>query len=324
MAVVRWWCLAACVGCALGARVSMKVVASTPSIPATPRPSIPVPHRPPHDPLGPTELLPLAGSCAAPLRHTNFEYVVCPFRNVTQRDVVATWNAFHGILGLWGTWKTIATDGGGAKYDAMHYTDGTECGAKRRSAVVKVSCGAAFSVLEVSEPTTCEYVLTLQAPQVCTADFNVRAVSVSASPSPSPGAAATANATMAAASSSSPAPVPAASAGSVTPSSTGTPSPSASASAPLASPTVPSSPAATAAVAAADIRPDGTVRAAAGGEGGTCAGAGVDSAMLAAVRRAQAALADLEALLQRASSVEGRPSPSSGGATAAHTPAPSP
>ena len=52
---------------------------------------------------------------------------------------------------------------------SMSFTQGTKCwNGPARSAVVQMECGPEDEILSVAEPETCEYVLRLATPSVCT------------------------------------------------------------------------------------------------------------------------------------------------------------
>jgi hypothetical protein len=88
-------------------------------------------------------------------RDVQYEYRVCPYRNVTQRDhrvssgrarmmchrlrrgvaasVQGGWNAYYGILGIWGKWRAV-----NGTWHSMLFTDGSDCsGGVRREVEVR-------------------------------------------------------------------------------------------------------------------------------------------------------------------------------------------
>ena len=152
---------------AFEARTPVKVVRTTPSPPATPTPlPRPVPWRQPAPlPDGPLTLLPLAARCVE-ATFGRYTYEVCPFHNVSQRD-----SSYHYLLGLWEAPATPSPAPAGASSaaatTALLFTDGCSCGGKRRRATVALACGRAHAVLDVVEAPTCEYALTLAAPEAC-------------------------------------------------------------------------------------------------------------------------------------------------------------
>jgi hypothetical protein len=228
----------------------------------------PTPLRAPQDAYGPPALLPLAGRCFT-IDQERYQYSLCPFFNVTQRDVPSSWNSFWGLLGVWEGWAAAAPaaagggGGGGARLRG-EYTDGTECGTvKRRTVVTHVCSSAGAYVLKgVAEPSTCEYAMTLASPEACGVD--------PAAPLPSRP------------------PAPSA----LPPSASAAPS----AAALVAAPPPPPPPAA-AAPALAPPPPGGSGGAAAAGEG-AAAGAVLAQA-LAVLRSAEAVLAKVDAALER-------------------------
>ena len=128
--------------------------------------------RGPHAFGGPRRFRALVGTCVT---HATgqYEYRVCPFHNVTQRDTSSAWNAFHGVLGVWGEWRIDAN----AHYEALEFTNGLPCGSgKERSVVVRLEClveaagGGAIAppvVDSFEEPETCAYTAVLRVPQAC-------------------------------------------------------------------------------------------------------------------------------------------------------------
>jgi hypothetical protein len=161
------------------ARLRVRVVG--PSIPAlapspsgSSRSSAPTAYRLPHVASGPPTLLSLAGRCFSTTQTTagrSYEFTICPFENVTQREASSAWNSFFGILGIWNDWeKPEATHLGEIRGS---FTDGTDCGGKRRQAMVTLACSgpAGLRIIKaISEPRTCEYELTLACPEACDID----------------------------------------------------------------------------------------------------------------------------------------------------------
>eukprot|EP00053_Salpingoeca_punica_P006540 m.61691 g.61691 ORF g.61691 m.61691 type:complete len:272 (+) comp13738_c1_seq1:2-817(+) len=103
----------------------------------------------------------LYGQCFK-LTQANYEYSFCPFHNVTQRDVVATWNAYAGVLGVYSHWG-LHND----SVTAILYTDGDRCGSRHRSANVTLECGATAKMVNASEPSTCHYLIHFETPMAC-------------------------------------------------------------------------------------------------------------------------------------------------------------
>jgi len=111
---------------------------------------------------GPPHLASLRGRCFS---HTEgvYRYEFCPFHNVTQHEETARWDPYHGVLGVWREWKIQ-----NYRFTAMMMPDGDACGAdKFRSVQVVPVCGATYEVRNVTEPATCQYVMTFAAPLMC-------------------------------------------------------------------------------------------------------------------------------------------------------------
>ena len=161
------------------ARLRVRVVG--PSIPAlapspsgSSRSSAPTAYRLPRAASGPPTLLSLAGRCFSTTQTTvgrSYEFTVCPFANVTQREASSAWNSFFGILGIWNDWEMPEAAHLGEVRGS--FTDGTDCGGKRRQAMVTLACSgpAGLRIIKaISEPRTCEYELTLACPEACDID----------------------------------------------------------------------------------------------------------------------------------------------------------
>ena len=87
---------------------------------------------------------------------SKFVYKICAFQKAEQKDG-GSWNN----LGNWAGWDH------GKKQ--MKFNKGTKCwNGPQRSATVEMVCGPEDELLSVSEPETCEYVLVLSTPSVCT------------------------------------------------------------------------------------------------------------------------------------------------------------
>lgn len=90
---------------------------------------------------------------------SKFVYKICAFGKAEQRDG-ASWNS----LGNWVGW-----DHSNPQKPAMKFNKGTKCwNGPERSATVEMVCGPEDEILSVAEPETCEYVLQLSTPSVCT------------------------------------------------------------------------------------------------------------------------------------------------------------
>jgi hypothetical protein len=131
---------------------------------ATYEPVAPVGSRPPAPFSGPEQYASLVGSCFG-TNVKGYFYQLCPFQNVTQKEVASHRHRFWGLLGIWGRWRTV--DG---TVVSMTYNDGTPCpgGAKRAIDVeLKCSTDGTTTISGVDEPKTCEYVMSLSCPQAC-------------------------------------------------------------------------------------------------------------------------------------------------------------
>ena len=185
-------------GCAKGERIHAKIVHGGPNM-ATPTTSSttkmpPEPRRPARPAWGPEALQSLRGRCYR-LVIKEYEYSICPGINVTQRQTSQTWNSFWGILGIFETWTTNADAAPeilsyeseemtftnfAETFQREQYTDGTDCGGahgqKRRNATVEYMCsgaGGGYALKNVTETTTCEYLLLLACPEACRANWLV-------------------------------------------------------------------------------------------------------------------------------------------------------
>lgn len=144
----------------------IKIVSGTPApVPTPVPPAPPALLREPSPLSGPLVLQTLLGRCFT-TRGGVYEYRLCPFANVTQKDVSGAWNAFFGVLGVWDSWLPEGGSGGDVAPTQL-YTDGTPCGFKRRQAKARLVCGDVPRLSSVSEPVTCEYSMELEAPEAC-------------------------------------------------------------------------------------------------------------------------------------------------------------
>lgn len=117
---------------------------------------------------GPEHLHGLAGKCFT-YRDAKYEYVLCPFSNITQEDIQVYYEPYKGILGVWSDWSIENNT-----FVAMNMIEGSRCGEDRqRSTKVKLSCGAHSELLEVTEPEKCRYLAKFKTPLVCGANAMV-------------------------------------------------------------------------------------------------------------------------------------------------------
>jgi len=100
----------------------------------------------------------LEGQCLDYHDH-EYTYRLCPFDRATQTPKSGGGGT---SLGTWGQWA----EQGGAT--VMSYTNGQGCwNGPNRSTSVKLQCGTDTTILAVSEPAKCEYVMVLQTPAAC-------------------------------------------------------------------------------------------------------------------------------------------------------------
>ncbi|XP_066292316.1 N-acetylglucosamine-1-phosphotransferase subunit gamma-like isoform X1 [Branchiostoma lanceolatum] len=111
---------------------------------------------------GPAPLQQLAGRCYSKVLG-NYKYKFCPFYNVTQYEQSLRWNPYSGILGVWQEWEIENNT-----FTSMVMPEGDDCGGSRRRQVkVYFRCGNKNQVMNVTEPTTCNYMLEFKTPLVC-------------------------------------------------------------------------------------------------------------------------------------------------------------
>jgi hypothetical protein len=112
---------------------------------------------------GPLAFQELVGQCfAANTDDNKYEYRFCPFDNVTQHDIQASWNAYNGVLGIWHTWEVV--EGTMAQ---LKFKEGDSCGGKQRQVTVNLVCGKANLASNPSEPNPCDYALDFATPLAC-------------------------------------------------------------------------------------------------------------------------------------------------------------
>nr|XP_019939052.1 PREDICTED: N-acetylglucosamine-1-phosphotransferase subunit gamma [Paralichthys olivaceus] len=110
---------------------------------------------------GPEHFHRLAGKCFS-LTESTYKYEFCPFHNVTQHEQTFRWNAYSGILGIWHEWEMANNT-----FTGMWMRDGDTCGTRNRETKVIFVCSANSKLAQVSEPSTCVYLLTFETPLVC-------------------------------------------------------------------------------------------------------------------------------------------------------------
>ncbi|XP_071034301.1 N-acetylglucosamine-1-phosphotransferase subunit gamma [Parasteatoda tepidariorum] len=113
---------------------------------------------------GPLLMKRLNGKCYN-LTEERYRYIFCPFQNVTQYEVSTRWNAYQGILGVWSHWKIENNT-----FSEMIFKHGDQCGAINRSIKVRLKCGPKEELLNVTEPSRCEYSAVFSTRYVCHED----------------------------------------------------------------------------------------------------------------------------------------------------------
>lgn len=113
---------------------------------------------------GPPHFSRLLGRCFSEIIN-DYKYDLCPFHNLTQHEQRNQWNPYNGVLGVWQEWEIMNNT-----FIAMIMRDGDSCGSLYRSARITFVCGNHSSIVNVSEPVTCNYHLVLKTPLVCHPD----------------------------------------------------------------------------------------------------------------------------------------------------------
>ncbi|XP_069961070.1 N-acetylglucosamine-1-phosphotransferase subunit gamma-like [Cherax quadricarinatus] len=111
---------------------------------------------------GPDHLRHLAGRCFK-YQDSKYEYVFCPFQNITQEDIQAYYEPYKGILGVWADW--VIEDN---QFKKMNMIEGSLCGSgMHRSTKVILHCSATSELVSVTEPDKCRYTAKFETPDVC-------------------------------------------------------------------------------------------------------------------------------------------------------------
>ncbi|XP_055950248.1 N-acetylglucosamine-1-phosphotransferase subunit gamma-like isoform X2 [Argiope bruennichi] len=106
----------------------------------------------------------LLGKCYN-LTEERYRYTFCPFQNFTQYEISPRWNAYQGILGIWSHWHIENNT-----FAAMVFKNGDQCGDIDRSVKVSLKCGPNETLLNVTEPTRCQYSALFRTRYVCHKD----------------------------------------------------------------------------------------------------------------------------------------------------------
>ncbi|XP_045214818.2 N-acetylglucosamine-1-phosphotransferase subunit gamma-like [Mercenaria mercenaria] len=110
---------------------------------------------------GPALFRRLTGKCFT-MTDDSYKYEFCPFSNVTQHEQSLRWNPYSGILGVWQEWEIENNT-----FVAMVMREGDKCGNSQRTMKVFFFCDKENKVLNVSEPSTCNYHMNFSTPYVC-------------------------------------------------------------------------------------------------------------------------------------------------------------
>ncbi|XP_069174115.1 N-acetylglucosamine-1-phosphotransferase subunit gamma-like [Procambarus clarkii] len=111
---------------------------------------------------GPHHLRDLVGRCFKYL-DSKYEYVFCPFQNITQEDIQAYYEPYKGVLGVWADWYIEDN-----QFKVMNMIEGSPCGnGRHRSTKVTLLCGETLELVSVSEPDKCRYLAKFETPDVC-------------------------------------------------------------------------------------------------------------------------------------------------------------
>ncbi|KAK3864023.1 hypothetical protein Pcinc_030255 [Petrolisthes cinctipes] len=111
---------------------------------------------------GPHHLMDWRGKCFKH-RDSKYEYVFCPFHNITQEDILAYYDAYKGVLGVWSDWEIQNN-----QFQAMNMVEGSPCANDTyRSTKVYLKCGKESELVSVTEPNKCRYQAVFMSPEVC-------------------------------------------------------------------------------------------------------------------------------------------------------------
>ncbi len=114
----------------------------------------------PEDLYGPESLFFLNKKCFAK-SFDRFDYLICPFQNISQTRVSGHVST---MLGTWGYWGDRATT-----YSEMNYINGKSCGDTKMTTKVLLKCDHVgdFEILALHDQTYCTYIFELGLPISC-------------------------------------------------------------------------------------------------------------------------------------------------------------
>ena len=111
------------------------------------------------------------GECFT-LETREYVYTLCPFKEVTQKQLSGGGSTLLGRWAGWGESEEEAEARAPGRFARMRFTGGVRCwGGPDRSAVVAVRCGAENRLSNVDEPEKCTYTLDLETPAACHGDL---------------------------------------------------------------------------------------------------------------------------------------------------------
>ncbi|KAI6648464.1 N-acetylglucosamine-1-phosphate transferase, gamma subunit L homeolog precursor [Oopsacas minuta] len=114
--------------------------------------------------MGPSHLLQLRGHCFN-LKSGDYNYELCPFYNISQREVTNRWNSYHGLLGVWSGW---IFQNQSDYVRGMRYSFGDKCGTDYKNATVIFECSETNnSLYKVDESDKCEFNVIFLTQLVC-------------------------------------------------------------------------------------------------------------------------------------------------------------
>lgn len=117
---------------------------------------------------GPDDVFLVAAESCLRFKDGDFDYEICLFREVTQRNVKSG-ESFK--LGKKSAWSTTLWENGEQRkdYSKLIMSDGTYCGpaSTGRKAEIQFECGATPSIVQVQEAQICVYNIRMLTPAAC-------------------------------------------------------------------------------------------------------------------------------------------------------------